>query len=117
MLNRTIEKARRFGWQVWHVPAPMRSTREGKWVGAREGAGLPDLVMIHVDKRRMILAEIKGDGGKLSDKQVEFLSAARTIAEEIDDYLLGNESIVAVYAWFPKDEPIIEQILRTGLLI
>lgn len=114
--RRVLDIAARFGWKTWHVPAPMRATTKGGWVGAKEAAGLCDLIMIHHDPPLMILAELKGDGGKLSDKQVEFLAAARTVAERTNDEI-GKQPYVGVYAWWPVDEPIIETILRTRVLI
>src|SRR5213083_967778 len=71
--------ARLHGWHVWHVPAPMRATKQGTWVGAKEAAGLPDLVMLHNDPPRLIFAEIKGPDGRLTDIQRTFLRLARQV--------------------------------------
>ena len=68
-----LDVARLHGWSVWHVPAPMRKVRSGEWVGAKEAAGLPDLVMIHDDPPRLMFAEVKGTGGKLTPEQQGFL--------------------------------------------
>ena len=39
----------RFGWQWWHVPAPMVAGRDGKWRPYAKAAGLPDIVAMHDD--------------------------------------------------------------------
>lgn len=118
--------AERYGWLVWHVPAPMRwRAKEKKWVPAPEGAGLPDLILIHDDPPRLVFIELKRKGGKLSDKQVEFLKAAKTVAEQAMWYpdLHGDlgtfdpmQQIVGVFAAWPDDETAIEQMLRTKVV-
>ena len=115
--KRITDMATRFGWTWRHVPAPMVK-RGDHWVGAKQAAGLPDLLLVHDNPPRLILAEIKGDGGKLSDDQRDLLAALRNVA----DYSgwVGRTPIprtLGVYAWFPEDEPTIEQILRTRILI
>src|SRR5260221_314378 len=111
--TRVTDMATRFGWKFWHVPAPMKWAR-GEFRGASEAAGLPDLILLHDDPPRMIFAELKGDGGKLADKQREFLASAKLVAEAA--YTSREEtsfaSPIGVYAWTPTDEPVVEQILR-----
>jgi len=99
-----MEVAQRFHWQVWHVPAPMRATKSG-FVGAKEAAGLPDLVMIHDDPPTLIFAEVKGSGGKLSPKQQTFLQLARDVPG------------VGAYLFEPGLEEMIETMLRTRRLL
>lgn len=96
-----IDVARTLGWQVWHVPAPMQwDTQRGKgFVGARDAAGLADLILIR--DRYLIFAEIKGTGGKLSPKQIEFLGAVMQ---------LDNDRVIAC-AWKPGLESEVEEIL------
>lgn len=115
-----IHVATQFGWKVWHVPAPMRADRKGGFVGAKEAAGLPDLILIHHDPPRLIFAELKGTGGKLSVEQQEFLKAARNVADYAyawQDPARNYSSIIGVYAWTPDDRDLIEQILRTRTLL
>lgn len=111
-----ISAAKATGWSVWHVPAPMKRVR-GEWVGAKEAAGLPDLLMIHDDPPRLILAEVKGDGGKLSDEQRDFLQAAKKVAENsIEEDLSFPESrtrTIGVFVFQPGQEAAIEQMLRS----
>lgn len=105
-----IHVATQFGWKVWHVPAPMRADRKGGFVGAKEAAGLPDLILVHHDPPRLVFAELKGPNGKLSVEQQEFLKAARNVA-------VWAAEGVGVYAWTPDDRDLIEQILRTRTLL
>lgn len=119
--RRITDMATRFGWKWWHVPTPMRWSPSNKaWVPAKEGRGLPDLILLHSDPPRLVIAEIKGDGGELSDEQAEFLRLARDVAQYVLESLhdagsYGN--IIGVYVFTPADEHLAEQILRTKILM
>lgn len=133
-LNWIIACAEATGWKVYHVPAPMVAARGGGFVGSKRAAGLPDLFLLHADPPRMIIAEVKGTGGKLSDNQREFLQLARDVAQAVYnialDYAIatpegtvGNDitrakahSILGVYAWTPEHQPIIETMLKSKVL-
>ena len=118
LLNWIIACAERTGWLVKHVPAPMTAGRDGKWHGSPRAAGLPDLFMLHDDPPRMIIAEVKGTGGKLSDRQREFLRAAQAVAEWSRDHTnYDDDRNLGVYAWTPADQPIIEQMLKSKILL
>ncbi len=108
-----IDVAQRFGWKVWHVPMPVRQIGGNQIVPDPRGRGLPDLIMLHDDPPRLVFAELKGTGGKLSTEQTEFLRLARGVAE---DWMIQSGSKVispiGVYAWRPGGEDIIEAILR-----
>lgn len=117
-----VDVAFRFGWHVWHVPAPMRMGRGGKWVGAKEGAGLPDLILLHDDPPRLLFLEVKGPNGQLSDEQKDFLSRAKLVADVAIDGDIGVGAgdnyhpvvpVVGVHAVWPGQEPVIEQMLRS----
>jgi hypothetical protein len=112
-LNWVTEVAKRTGWEVWHVPAPMRAGRKGDWVPAREAAGLPDLIMIHEDPPSLIFAELKGETGKLSDPQRHFLQMARSVSEYVAE---RPHRRMNVYVWKPGLEEFIETILKTRVL-
>ena len=114
---RVIVMAKLHGWRVWHVPAPMRHDSRGRgWVPAQEAAGLPDLILIHDDPPRLVFMELKRKGGKLTDKQQEFLQAAKNVADAIwcDDEMFRGD--VGVFACWPDDEERIEQMLRTKVV-
>lgn len=117
-LARVTGMADAFGWKWWHVPAPMVAAGQ-TWRPYAKAAGLPDLFLTYDDPARLIIAELKGDGGKLSDAQQEFLALAKAAADRdaAGEEPPGRTRVVGVYAWWPKDEPSIEQILRTKVLI
>ena len=105
-------------------------SRSGKWRPFKRAAGLPDLFMLHDDPPRMIVAEVKGDGGKLSDKQREFLQMAQTVGSLTGGfdapewaYTLADKPkpkrsmVLGVYAWTPADQDIIEGILKSKVLL
>ncbi len=121
--RRVTDMATRFGWSYWHVPAPMRWAPTNKaYVPARSAAGLADLILTHHDPPRVVFMELKGDGGKLSEAQTEFLKAVQTVKDAVQaQYALGGMydppgTPVGVYAFWPKDEPAIEQLLRSKIL-
>jgi hypothetical protein len=119
-----IDTAKRFGWRIWHVPTPMQPVAGGKFVPSSRGRGLPDLILLHPDPPRLIFAELKGDDGRLSDDQREFLRLARAVAglavadsNQIDGYGAPDAvRPVGVYSWRPGLEPHIETILRAKVL-
>ena len=121
-LNWVIACAEQYGWLVKHVPAPMVATRDGRrFVGSIRARGLPDLFMLHDDPPRLIIAEVKGDKGKLSKSQQEFLRMARDVAERgrqhgSDVWHLPEEQPVGVYVFQPGQEQMIERLLRTRVL-
>ncbi len=118
LLNWIIECAERTGWLVKHVPSPMvADKRTGTWRPFARAAGLPDLFMLHSDPPRLIIAEVKGDKGKLSGKQREFLLAARKVAEANGFPQAPTHRCIGVYVWTPQDQLLIEGILKTKILI
>lgn len=130
LLARVTDVAQRYGFKVWHVPAPMRWTSKG-WVGAKEAAGLADLILIHDAPPRLIFAELKGSGGSLSDAQREFLQAAKKVAEhsfgeavlDSDREWDSHEGVtghfprtLGVYVVTPETEEAFVQVLRSKVL-
>lgn len=118
--------AERYGWLVKHVPYPVRPVGGGKMVPEPRAAGLPDLILVHRDPPRLVFMEVKGDGGRLSDQQQEFLQAARTVADSVritfhDLVCAGAQAArpqdpIGVMAVWPKDEAAVEQMLRTRVV-
>ncbi len=117
-LNWIISVALWHDWKVYHVPAPMVANRKGGFVGSPRAAGLPDLFLLHEDPPRMIVAEVKGTNGKLSDKQQEFLRLARDVAESMLALIGGTINLpLGVYAWMPEHQDTIERILKSKVLL
>jgi hypothetical protein len=113
----------------------MRPIGGGKLVPEPRAAGLPDLYLLHENPPRLIFAELKDKGGKLSDEQAEFLRLARGLADAfrvhqhavrevlaahgaVDFHDVGADDAVpvGVYVWRPGDEPKVETILRSKVL-
>ena len=113
-LNWVVEVARRTGWHVWHVPAPMVANRAGGFVGSRAAKGLPDLILMHADPPTLIFAELKGSRGRPTDEQMNFLQMARAVGRQDD--IIPSEQPVGAYLWQPGDEEMIEGILKSRVL-
>ena len=73
--------------------------KERGFVGAKDAAGLADLILIRDD--RLIFAEVKGTGGKLTPKQIEFLNHVQGMC---NPHVSGR-------AWGPGDEAEVEAAL------
>lgn len=134
-----LDVAARTGWRAWHVPMPVQPVAGGRFVPSPRGKGLPDLILLHDDPPRLVFAEVKGDGGKLSEEQVEFLRLARGVADGQRALLtsagellrtLGAVELganvpdsgldiapVGVYSWRPGNEELIEAVLVGKLLV
>ena len=84
--DQVVRMARGQGWLVFH-PAPFQ-VRPGVW--RSDGKGFPDLVLVSPHGRGIIFAELKADGGKLSDEQIKWGEA---LVKSGGEY----------YLWRPKD--------------
>ena len=119
---RITATAKQFGWKVWHVPVPMVWDAKSKaFRPSKGGAGLPDLILLHDDPPRLVFLELKREGGKLSDKQREFLQAAKLVAERAHQHgsemwQLPDEYPIGVIAAWPEHEEQIIQMLRTKVV-
>jgi len=92
-----IEYARMMGWRVHHTRPAL--TQRGKWITPVQGdTGFPDLVLCRPP--RLILAELKRVGGKVSVAQREWLSALQACTG------------VECYIWYPNDWGTIERVLQ-----
>ncbi len=85
------------GWRVAHFRPGL--TRSGKWRTAvqGDGKGFPDLVLVR--RERLLWAELKADGGKLSPAQEDWLFALEVAGQD-------------VWVWRPKDWQEIEEVLQ-----
>jgi hypothetical protein len=88
-----IKYAKKMGWRVYHALPAL--TKQGKWITPVQGdVGFPDLVLCKPP--RLIFAELKRVGGRLSHQQREWLDALQACDG------------VECYIWYPSDW---EQIL------
>lgn len=95
-LRQVTELAELLGWSWAHF-RPART--EHGWrtpVSGPLGAGFPDLVLVR--GRRLILAELKAQDGRLSPDQRNVLDLLRGAAE--------------VHVWRPADLPLVADLLR-----
>lgn len=91
-----IELAQLYGWKVAHFRHAW--SKDGKRCHTpvqADGKGFPDLCM--VKRVRIIFAEVKGDNGKMSAEQEEWLKKLYYVAE--------------TYLWRPHDWERIQEIL------
>lgn len=113
-----VEVARRFGWKCWHFHDSRRQVKPGVFVGDKDAAGVCDWILIHDDPPRLIFAEVKGDKGRLSEAQQEFLRMAREVAYSSRELIDRDDwtQNMGVYVWQPGLEQAIEDVLRSKVL-
>jgi hypothetical protein len=92
-----IDFARACGWRVFHVHDSRRQVAPGRFVGDRDAAGFPDLVLVR--EGRLLFAELKSPEGRLSQSQRQWLQALDMTGAE-------------VAIWRPDEWPAIETTLR-----
>lgn len=85
------ELAARAGWLAYHTHDSRRSE-----------AGFPDLVLVR--RGRMLLVELKAEGGRLTDEQQTWLAQLARVAGE-------SAGAVDVHVWRPSDWQAIEALL------
>lgn len=96
-----IDLARMSGWMVAHFRAGMN--RRGRWMTAvaGDGAGFPDLVLVHAGRREVLYRELKSERGRLTFEQIEW---GRTLTAAGADYAV----------WRPADWPTVVARLSFG---
>jgi hypothetical protein len=68
-----LEMARMFGWRVAHFHDSRRQVKPGVFVGDKDAAGFPDLVLVRPPD--ILVLELKRELGKTTDAQDEWLAA------------------------------------------
>ena len=118
--RQVVQLAEIFGWEHVHFRPAM--TKHG-WRTAGSGTmakGWPDLVLVRVRDRRLIFAELKADGAKLTPDQIQ----VRQVLQYLESIRLrgfggchdNDEHCdcprVEVHLWRPADWDTIEATLR-----
>lgn len=79
--SRVIEVARLYGWRVAHFHDSRRQVKPGVFVGDKDAAGFPDLVLVRPP--RIVIVELKREMGKVSDQQAEWLEDLAACGVEV----------------------------------
>lgn len=101
-----VEMAHLFGWRVASF-RPAMSSKGWATPVKFDGAGFPDLTLVHPDGF-VVFAEIKSQSGKLSPGQVEW---AETFARSSDRF---GTTAVRYRVWRPSDGDAIARLLSFG---
>jgi len=99
--SQVIAMAHQFGWRVAHFRGVRTQRKDGsvryQTPVQADGAGFPDLVLVR--GKRLVVAELKAQRGRVAEEQRDWLYAFE-FAE------------VETYTWKPSDWPEIETALR-----
>lgn len=82
-----VELARSLGWRHMHISESTKRVRRGAgYVMAPDPdcQGWPDLVLVHVKQKRMIVRELKSKQGKLTDTQRSWLRDLDAVGVDVD---------------------------------
>lgn len=96
-----LDLAKHCGWRTAHFRASMN--RRGRWqtAVAGDGAGFPDLVLVHADRHQVLYRELKSAKGRSTFEQIEW---GRTLTAAGADWAV----------WRPSDWPIVVKCLSFG---
>ena len=72
-----IDLARKLGWKVCHFHDSRRQVRPRVFVGDKDAAGFPDLVL--VKNQTLIFSELKSEDGVMSQAQKDWYNALDVI--------------------------------------
>ena len=100
-----ISLARRCGFLVAHHHDSRRQVGNGRLVGDRDAAGLPDLILVR--GKRVVFAELKTEKGKLRPAQKTWIDALRAVESDAAGRVL-------VKVWTPSSWDEIERLLIGG---
>ncbi|MGE4425479.1 MAG: VRR-NUC domain-containing protein [Solirubrobacteraceae bacterium] len=89
-----VDEAKKHGWMRYHVPDSRRTE-----------AGFPDEVLLHPGAGRLVIAELKTDGGAIKPAQRVWLEGLGRVKE------LGHPP--EVYVWRPKRMQAMLDTLRS----
>jgi hypothetical protein len=98
--RRVMHLAAVTGWTAFHFNDSRRQVRPGVFVGDRDSAGFPDLILVH-PLHGVAFAELKAERGRVSDKQREVILKLAAAGAQ-------------VFLWRPQHWPQIEHFFKTG---
>jgi hypothetical protein len=81
LVDAIVEMSGHLGWLRCHF-RPARTNR-GYRTALQGDAGFPDLVLVREDDRRLIFAEVKGDGDRIRPEQQRWLDALGDVARSL----------------------------------
>lgn len=99
--RKVIDTAHTFGWRVAHFRTAMNARGHYQTPVGADGAGWPDLVLVHPDRGLVLYRELKAGRGRLSPAQ-----------EDWQVWLAGARADVGV--WRESDWPAIVAELSCG---
>lgn len=99
-----IDAARAWGWRVAHFRAAQLG--DGRWVTpvAADGAGFPDLVLVHARHAVVAFVELKSETGDHRPEQRAWLDDLGEAMQQHGD--------VWVATWRPRDERRVMHMLQ-----
>lgn len=99
--KQVIELAHAFGWKIAHFRTAMNARGHYQTPVGADGAGWPDLVLVHPEWKLILFRELKTEKGKLAEHQRIW-----------GEWLVAADQDWAV--WRPSDLPIIATALSGG---
>lgn len=79
--SRVMDVARLYGWRVAHFHDSRRQVKPGVFVGDRDAAGFPDLVLVRPPE--LLVVELKRETGKTTDEQDRWLGDLASCGVEV----------------------------------
>jgi len=101
-LKSVIDLAHAYKWKVIHFRSALRKDGTYQTPVQGDGVGFPDLILV---RERVIFAELKSETGKISEAQVEWITALNVATQE---KMSGGNT----YIWRPSDWDQIVEILK-----
>ena len=126
--EQVIGLLRVYGFElIYHAPEnrPAGARNRPQALAAQEGKGFPDVVAIHVPRRRLLVAELKTDTGSVAPRQRIWLAGFEAIAAAVREavFLAADSPAsaeadqapsVEAYLWRPRDWHELHAVIRGG---